>query len=205
VNRILRAALRAGNIREVLSLSLKRIGVELDVLRNRRELRGNLGDNWHQGRGGFSPFEENIRDLNWDDSRRNAEMFWGGRLDSRSQNDALRDFISRPRWEDLSGDQQWSRTIDRSLRQGPWTDTGYFKDRYNPFPDNPLRTGGNADNIPPDWRSSGNPVRADGIEILPWDRYKRMPIEVRKYADPFFNSPMFNSPPIIDINRNYGR
>ena len=180
---------------------------EREVARGRRELRG--GNNRFldtvEGRFGgqrqeMSPFSYHLDEMAREEVTRNRRNFWGDSpLWPGEEDRIIRAMLDDYGWNNLSGDQQWSRFFDRHLRSGPRP-----VNRYNPEPGAPIRAGG--DNIDPlYWKPSGGPIRADGIEILPWERYEALrPIEMRRYADPFFNSPVFNQGPAIDITRRRG-
>ena len=210
--RIIRSLLISGNIRGLLDASrraVRQVGIERIVAQGRRELRGGeyrygeLRPTRYGRTTEESPFSYNLEQIKMEEEAANRANFWGRDDIWTSEQEKLHQKFLKDEWfKSLSGDQQWNNFINESL---PWENArnrGYYMRNYNPLSDPPIRAGGNF-GTPPFWRHSGNPISADGINILPWQNYEyKHPIEMTKYADPFFNSPTFNPEPIIDINRN---
>jgi hypothetical protein len=205
----IRRLIQGGDIRGLLDASrnaFRQFGIEIQVLKGRNELRGgknrygaDLGKDMFGYRQEASPFSFWLEHIDRIESQRLADDFWGN-IPWERRYDALREFVGEG--EDLrSGDQIWNDVFRQNLQWRDWRNSGYFNRGYNPLFSPQIRAGKDWAE-PLYWRQSGEPIRADGIEILPWDRYDNMqPIEMTKYVDPFFNSPTVNPQPIIDIRR----
>lgn len=208
----LRKLLQAGNISGVLDASrnaFKQIGIEWEVSKGRRELRGGNNEYGSTQYGGIwgprqdnSPFSYNLDEINrYEDSIR-QENFWGpGYWAPWEKDKELARFLEDERWKQMSWEEWWNNSLNQLMRQQESGRRGRSNSRYNPLTDRIINATDDPSSMePPFWPRKK--VVADGIEIPPWEQYRfNHPIEMTKYADPFFNNPTLNPESIININR----